>query len=246
LLLPVALAFGLTGMNGVAAAGDFRTPTGVIEMFTSQGCSSCPPADRVLAEVAQNRNVLALGWHVDYWDYLGWKDTFGLPQATKRQRAYAVSFGNKGVYTPQAVINGRVDVVGSRGKDVTEALSRMAGTEQGLPIVIGATVENGVIAIDVEPSAAAKGSMLWMVYYDKSRTVEVAAGENGGHSLTYVNIVRDMEMIGMVGDQPLHASFPMVELGRRGFEECALVLQSKRAGKPGAILGALVIENLPK
>lgn len=227
-------------------AGELRHASGVVELFTSQGCSSCPPADRVLAEVAQDRDVLALGWHVDYWDYLGWKDTFALAQATKRQRAYSISFGNKGVYTPQAVINGRVDVVGSRGKDVAGALERMAGTEHGLPIAIGASLENGVIAIRVEPSPAAKGSMLWIIYYDKSRTVAVEAGENVGHSLTYVNIVRDMEMIGMVGDQPLQASFPVAELGRRGFDECALVLQAKRGDKPGPILGALVIENLPK
>ena len=94
----------LIGSTPVSAA-EIVNPRGVVELFTSQGCSSCPPADRVLAEIAARGDMLALAWHVDYWDYIGWKDSFARPENAKRQRAYAASLGSKDVYTPQAIIN---------------------------------------------------------------------------------------------------------------------------------------------
>lgn len=232
--------------GGVAGAAELKRPRGVIELFTSQGCSSCPPADRVLAEIAAKGEVLALGWHIDYWDYLGWKDTFGLAKATKRQKAYSASLGTPGVYTPQAIVNGQVDVVGSRGQEVMEVLDRLAGPSAGLPVPITANEEAGILRISVQPGADATGSMLWMVYFDEKRTVTPKAGENRGHALEYTNVVRDMEMIGMVGDEPLQAAFPVADLAGRGYEGCALVLQKKKAGKPGAIVGALMINGLAR
>ena len=108
--------------SALAFAGDVKKPSGVVELFTSQGCSSCPPADAVLAELAEAGDVVALGYHVDYWDYLGWKDTLGSPENTARQYEYGKSFGDRSVYTPQAVINGRTHVNGAK----REAVARRA------------------------------------------------------------------------------------------------------------------------
>lgn len=227
---------------------EIRQPTGVVELFTSQGCSSCPPADRVMTELSKSRDTLALSWHVDYWDYLGWKDTFGSPESTKRQRAYAISLGSRSVYTPQAVINGRIDVVGSRGKAVSEALEKFAGTEKGLSAsAIEARADNGVLTVTVPHAPQSAGSTLWMVYFDHGSTVAVQRGENKGRSIVYSNVVRGMEMIGMVGDKPLVAEFRLQDMGQRGYDSCAIILQKKTAeGTPGPIVSALVVGDLPR
>ena len=107
-------------LAGVAAAGEAV----VVELFTSQGCSSCPPADRILGELAERDDVIALALHVDYWDYLGWKDEFASPQYTKRQRAYARAAGERTIYTPQMVIGGQDHVIGSRPMKVSQAIQK--------------------------------------------------------------------------------------------------------------------------
>jgi hypothetical protein len=219
-------------------------PDGVVELFTSQGCSSCPPADRVLAELAGRDDTLALAWHVDYWDYLGWKDIFANPQHTKRQKGYARSLAKPSVYTPQAIINGRLDVVGSRGKLVAQALDEMAGTQNGLTVQVGAEVEDGMLKIRIEHSPQAKDATLWMVYLDREREVEIVRGENRGRTLRYKNIVRDFEMIGMVHNQSLQTEFALQDIDRRGHDSCALLLQkTTEDGTPGPIVGAAFIRN---
>ena len=107
ILIALTLLAGLPFGQGAARAGDIETPAGVVELFTSQGCSSCPPADKALETLAREGKVVALAYHVDYWNYLGWADTMASKENTERQYAYARMFGRSGVYTPQAVINGR-------------------------------------------------------------------------------------------------------------------------------------------
>lgn len=246
LLLAVLLA-GVTGWAVRAPAAEIRQPSGVVELFTSQGCNSCPPADRVLYELSKEPDVLALAWHVDYWDYLGWKDTFASPAFTKRQRAYAVSLGNAGVYTPQAVVNGRLDVVGSRGLAVREALAKLARLDAGANVPISVTVSDGMLKIGVEATPQATDTVLWMVYYTDRASVEIGHGENAGRKLTYSNIVRDIEMIGMVKDRALQTEFQLMDIGRRGYDSCALILQKTTSeGGPGPIVGAAVITGLRK
>ena len=242
----LVLAASLAVMGVVPAnATDIKRPTGVIEMFTSQGCSSCPPADRVLSELAASEDTLALAWHVDYWDYLGWKDTFASPSNSDRQRAYARAMSKRSIYTPQAVINGRVDVVGSRGNSVMSALAKHAGTESGLTVPIQAKISGDMLSISVDNSPEAKGATLWMVYFDRSRTVDVERGENRGRTLTYFNIVRSIEMIGMVNDNALQTEFALSDITRRGHDSCALILQKKTAnGDPGPIVGAAFLRDI--
>jgi hypothetical protein len=235
----------IVAQSAVANAAEIVNPIGVVELFTSQGCSSCPPADRVLAELAERGDTLALAWHVDYWDYIGWKDSFARPENTKRQRAYAASLGSRDVYTPQAIINGHMGVVGSRGKDVTEALDRFAGGEGGLSVKIDAAISGDVIDIAIPANAESSNTTLWMVYFRDKARVNVERGELAGHTLDYTNIVGDVEMIGMVGDKPLQASFPLKDMGNRGYDSCALVLQKVTdKGTPGPIVGAAIIQGL--
>jgi hypothetical protein len=230
---------------GRSLSTEITNPRGVVELFTSQGCSSCPPADRVLADLVERDDMLALAWHVDYWDYLGWKDTFARPANTERQKAYARSLGKRSVYTPQAVINGRVDVVGSHGGAVVEAIDEFAGTENGLSVPIEASISGGTIKIRIDNSPLARGAKLWMVYFDKQRVVDVKRGENGGHKLKYSNIVRNMEMIGMVKDQALQTEFALDDIMRRGHDGCALILQKTTDnGDPGPIIGAAFLRDL--
>jgi len=113
----------------------------VVELFTSQGCSSCPPADKILSGYAKSNDVLALSWHVDYWNYLGWKDTFSKAEFTKRQRSYAVSFRRRGVYTPQAVVNGRNHAVGSQRSEIESLISTFQSNGQGLTVSVEVRME---------------------------------------------------------------------------------------------------------
>src|SRR5437764_7545823 len=132
-LLAIFAAGALTASNGAAA----ETRPVVIELFTSQGCSSCPPADRLLGELAQRPDVIALGFHIDYWDHLGWKDPLSSPAATRRQRDYALQFGRMQIYTPQLVVDGTGEAVGSDRAAVLAAL-RQAKPEAAAPVILAA------------------------------------------------------------------------------------------------------------
>ncbi|MFZ1814956.1 MAG: DUF1223 domain-containing protein [Rhizobiaceae bacterium] len=228
-----------------ARAAEIHQAKGVVELFTSQGCSSCPAADEVLKELADRKgDVLTLAWHVDYWDYLGWKDTFGSEQNSDRQRAYARSLGERQIYTPQAIINGRMHVVGSRSEAVNTALEEFEGTANGIQVPIEVRQDGDTLKISVAATAQSADATLWMVYYDDHRDVDVERGENRGQKLAYTNIVRAVEMIGMVKDRDIQTEFKLGELGRRGHDSCALILQKNTSeGTPGAIVGAAFIQN---
>ena len=236
----------LTGITTQpAAAVEVHQARGVVELFTSQGCSSCPPADRLLGEISRSGDTLALGWHVDYWDYLGWKDTFDNPAFTARQRAYSRSFGDRQVYTPQAVINGRIHVVGSRRGAVLDSVDKFDGTANGLSVPIEAEAANGVLKIRIPVTPQAAGATLYMVYYTEQAAVDVKRGENSGKRITYNNIVRNMEMIGMVKDRELQTEFDLADMKRRGYTSCALILQkTTKQGTPGPIVGAAFLRDV--
>lgn len=230
-----------------AAAADIRQPDGVVEMFTSQGCSSCPPADAVVTGIARDGRTLALAWHVDYWDYLGWKDIFAKRAHSDRQRAYARAFGEAQVYTPQAIVNGRTHVVGSDGAAVLAKVERLAGDGKGMVVPIDATLDGDALRVRIPGSAAAEGATLWMIYLRDHADVDVTRGENSGRKLGYSNIVEAVEMLGMVHGGDLKAEFRLRDLAARGHDSCALLLQAAAAGgAPGPILGAALIGKLRK
>lgn len=176
----------------------------VVELFTSEGCSSCPPADRLLAELAERRRrgdqVLTLGFHVDYWDYLGWREPFGDPAWTARQRTYASAFGARALYTPQAVVNGTTDVVGSRGRELRKAVDVALRRPSVALSATAVRVSNGFV---VEPwfgtGSQPSGTSLSAVLVQSSASSRVLAGENAGRTLDHVDIVRSLTVAGSDG-----------------------------------------------
>lgn len=190
----IRLSLLLSALFAATAARAAPRPV-VLELFTSQSCSSCPPADALLADLAVSRtDVLALDFHVDYWNYLSWRDRFSLPAATARQRAYAASLGAE-VYTPQMVIDGTAQAVGSDRAGVTAALARAraAAAQQSPETTPSLTLTNrdGRLAVDV--GAAAAAGKLLLVGFDPVHVTQVDAGENAGRTLTEVNVVRSLK-----------------------------------------------------
>src|SRR6267378_2793106 len=163
----------------------------VVELFTSQGCSSCPPADTYLGELTQRRDVLALAFHVDYWDDLGWRDRFGLPDAVERQRAYAKVLRLSSVYTPQVVIDGQDNFVGSDVKSIGRALT---GNRNGVAVVL--SVRDGEVLIDLDAPRQAAPSDVLLVSYLRTAVSAIGRGENAGRTLKEFNIVRDFHSLG--------------------------------------------------
>jgi hypothetical protein len=185
--LTVAGLFG-SGVSGQSAAKADPQPV-VIELFTSQGCSSCPPADELLAELGNRDDVIPLALHVDYWDYIGWKDRFAAPEFSKRQRGYARAGGWKMIYTPQMVVMGVEDVVGSKPERVGELISKYAGQDGPLDLTLvrrGDRVEIRIVA-----DGAVRPCDIHVVRYEPSERVTIKRGENAGRSITYTHIVRD-------------------------------------------------------
>jgi hypothetical protein len=188
----VLMGAGLAGLGGMPAwAMPGRRPV-VVELFTSQGCSSCPPADALLAELARTRaDVLPLAFHVTYWDRLGWPDRFALPAATARQRGYAAIAGVGTVYTPQMVVDGVTDVVGSDRPRVLSAIGR-AAREVAVPV----RLVRGREGLTVEVGAGAGSGLVLLVGFDPEHRTPVARGENAGRVLVEANIVRSLPELG--------------------------------------------------
>jgi hypothetical protein len=188
-----------------AAAEQPRRPV-VVELFTSQGCSSCPPADAFLAELARDRtDVLPLGFHVTYWNGLGWRDPFSLDAATARQRHYAALLSADGVYTPQMVIDGRHDVVGSDRAAVLAAIRAAADKAPAGP-ELRLTRQAGSVTLD---AGGGQGrATLWLIGYDHEHRTAIGRGENSGRSLLEANIVRGIVEAGVWTGGSLHVSLP--------------------------------------
>jgi hypothetical protein len=228
----LSLAVSAARAEGTEAAGDGQRLRGVVEFFTSQGCNSCPPADRLAEELTTDPSLIILSWHVQYWDFLGWRDTLGLPQADARQRAYAALFNARSVYTPQAVVNGAEGMVGSRQALVAAALGQLPP-----PLAIRLEAENGVLSIslpDVENDARA---LIEIIRFAPSRNVTIERGENAGETITYANTVTAVEQAGAWTGTAQKFDVPLVsETGDTGVVVLARALGAD--GRPGAIIAA--------
>jgi len=221
---PLLLAPALLVASRAEAAN--TAPRLVVELFTSQSCSSCPPADDVLAELAAHRpDVLALSLHVTYWNRLGWRDPFSLTAATERQRRYAASLGHGEVYTPQLVVQGWRDVVGSNRGAVAAALAAAP------PLRVPVTLEAGATEVAIGLGAGAAGAIPWLLGFDARHETRVAGGENGGRRLSHVQVVRSL--------QPLDAATGAggrIQAPRPAGERVAVLLQAA----DGRLIGAAV------
>ncbi|WP_424986627.1 DUF1223 domain-containing protein [Microbulbifer sp. S227A] len=177
----------------------------VVELFTSQGCASCPPADAILHRLAARDDVIALALHVDYWDYIGWKDEYALATNARRQRGYADVGGRDMIYTPQMIINGVDDVVGAHAMDVAEIIERQKARKP--EIALSATRRGSQLSIRAERlGQSPAGSMsVQLVRFSPLRTVRITRGENAGHELDYANVVDAWSVLGeWDGRAPLH------------------------------------------
>jgi hypothetical protein len=175
----------------------------LLELFTSQSCSSCPPADALLAELAQQPGLLALDLHVDYWNGIGWRDPYSSPQYTARQQAYAAQFGDSEVYTPALVVDGGQIVVGS-DRDAVRAAIAAARARPAIPMRLRRDGD-GLIA-EADPGQGT--ATLWLAGTASSRTTQVRGGENGGRTLTEANIVLSLTPVGHWSGQALSAHLP--------------------------------------
>ena len=186
---------GLSAWAAVGLAATLAGPVSaegpvVVELFTSQGCSACPPADALLAELSERADVVALGLHVDYWDYLGWTDRFGDAANTRRQRGYVAGLGERSVYTPQIVIDGAASTVGSRREEVLEEIALAAAAPDAAELALSRDGDG--LVVEVRPRAAfeATARLLYFIY-ERPVRVRVRAGENAGRTVVYHNVVRD-------------------------------------------------------
>ena len=213
-----ACAFALLDLT--AAAGAAERPV-VVELFTSQGCSSCPPANANLIRLAQRKDVLALSFSVTYWDRLGWKDVFGKPEFTERQAVYEPALGQSGPFTPQMVVNGRLSTVGQRLGDV-EGLIASASADKGPEI----SLTGGKVSISAG-KAPSGGADVWLARYDpKTVAVPVARGENGGRTLPHANVVHELRRIGEWNGDAVTLPSPPDASGLK----IAVLVQGRRGG----------------
>lgn len=228
----VLAALSLIGLPVSAQAAPQARPPIVLELFTSQGCSSCPPADELLQRLAREGGVLVLSRPVTYWDDLGWKDTLALPENTSKQRAYQANLsGRPGVYTPQLVIDGRWGGVGSDERAIRNAM-RAAQAKPPLANVKAARLPGGKLSVTVTGGA---GADVLLVGYAPSSEVAIWRGENGGTRVIYTNVVRGEARLGKAGAEAKTFEADLAKLSAKGATRFAILVQQ---GSAGAILGA--------
>jgi hypothetical protein len=213
-------------------------PRAVIELFTSQGCSSCPAADKLLGELAADPSLVPISVPIDYWDYLGWKDTLADPRNTARQKAYAHVRGDGQVYTPQVVVNGSLHVLGSDRAAIELAIakSRKNGAMSLPPVTLA--VGDGRLDVAIPDAEGRAVAEVWLFGLVKAATISIGRGENKGRAITYHNVVRRWIKLGDWNGKRNSWSIPMQTLKGDGIDEAAVLVQSGTAEKPKTILGA--------
>jgi hypothetical protein len=236
---------GALGACAIATAVAAETaassqPRAIVELFTSQGCSSCVAADAYFAELAGRKDVVALSFHVDYWDYLGWRDTLGDPAHTERQRDYAAAHGSRRVYTPQIVVNGAEDFVGSDRRAVDGAIAQSS-------LVVPVTIRRGEGTLEIEVAAWPKPhpvpATIRLALLTSEAEVAIARGENAGKTIEYYNVVRALRPVGMWDGGAVKITLPEHEIMPAGIDGCAIIVQEDQPNGPGAIIGAAWLGN---
>lgn len=232
-----ASILALSCLAAIGSAG--AEPRAVIELFTSQGCSSCPAADNLLAEIAHDPNVVAMTLAVDYWDYIGWKDTLAIASHTDRQRAYAKVRGDRQVYTPQAVINGIAHALGSDRAAIGRIIKRTheTATPLTLPVQMKIATDKLTIAVPAARNENNSGEV-WLCPISKAVAVAIGRGENSGRTVTYTNVVRRWIKLGDWRGKPETFNVALKDVQHGDIDSVAVVLQGGVAGAPRLMLGA--------
>ena len=233
----IALMISANAYAGAAAA-----QLSVVELFTSQGCSSCPPADALLGRLSVRKDLVALTFPVDYWDYLGWKDTLASPAYSARQRSYARARGDGQVYTPQIVIGGKAHVVGSHTSAVKKAILKSAKRDTGsVSLTMHTEGDTIIITAGAAPKGArVKPATIWLALVKKSATVKIRRGENRGSTITYHRVVKTMTPVGQWTGEKVTIKLPKNHLQSTDADGCTVLLQQDQAGP---IIAAAEMKN---
>jgi hypothetical protein len=240
-LLAIAATALIAAAPGYAAGPDRPQPRAVIELFTSQGCSSCPPADALMVELSRNAELVPLTMPVTYWDYLGWKDTLGKDSFAKRQKLYSKARGDGQVYTPQAVVNGAAHMIGSDKAGIARAVAEHP--ETGFAARVSLEEEAGNLRIHVAPTAGAGDARggIWLLPTTRLVTVPITRGENQGKTISYVNVVRGLMRIGDWDGKDATITVPLATTKAPEADSYVVLVQAEQPGRygqlPAAILG---------
>lgn len=222
------------GMWAAIAAPAFAESVVVVELYTSQGCSSCPPADALFQTLAKDPRVIPLALHVDYWDYIGWADTLASPKFTERQKSYARAIGSRTIYTPQMIVGGTERVEGNDPSEVSAHIAAHLAGHSPVTLVVERQGDRLVIRVEADPPLTAP-VRVQLVRYRPEETVEIGRGENAGKTISYRNIVTSWENLGdWPGDAPLDLIAPV-----QGGDPAVVIVQEKG---PATILAAARVE----
>jgi hypothetical protein len=224
-----ALGLGAAAFAWPALAQAETDKPVLVELFTSQGCSSCPAADRLAKSLAQNKSIIVVSLNVDYWDYLGWRDTLAKPQYSQRQYDYAKTRGDGAVYTPQMVVNGRTHVVGSNKGEVENHLKLARATP--LPAVIGLELSKADISVEIAASSAVQGATLWLMAISPSVEQKIERGENAGDKIEYTNVVRNLANAATMNGQMYKKTWKRDVVMMNGSTQLVAILQNGIGGE---------------
>lgn len=237
----IAYLVALTLLGSTADPADALAETrGVIELFTSQGCSSCPPADRLLGQLAANPSVVAMSLPIDYWDYLGWHDTLASPGNSARQRAYARMRGDREIYTPQLVINGTVHVPGGDQAAVAHAMAEAQAQSRTPSVPVTIAVGGGGLNVTVAAAATENSGEVWLCEISRAVLVKINRGENGGRTVTYHNVVRRRVKLGDWNGELGRYNLPVASIENDDVDTVAVIVQAGSVNDPGAMLGGTI------
>ena len=240
----LALAFAVVAPSSSMLAQEggidppFPPPKTVLELYTSQGCDTCPPADAILKSYAQRDDVIALTIPVDIWDYLGWKDTLASEKNSERQKVYAKTRGDGAIYTPQLIVNGMMHVSGRNPRDIEKAILLTDAVLKPIRVPIRFWHQRNTIYIEAGAAPAdtnLKSATIWLAVVQKSAKVPIDTGDNKGKTLTYTNVVREMTPVGQWNGKAMSIQLARNAIMRPDTQASVVLLQEGRAGP---ILGA--------
>lgn len=242
-LLLGACAFVAAGaLHSSAASPPAPGPEPVLaELFTSQGCSSCPAADQIWADLQKRKDLVAISFNIDYWDYIGWKDTLAHRENTLRQQAYAKAMASRQVYTPQVIIDGKSDAVGNERRELLASLDARVAQTRGKRLPVRLTQSGNIVQIHVPAGTTADPATVWIAHTSSVRKVTITLGENSGRTMTYTNVVRDLASAGTWNGQAMTLQVP-VQPRDKG-EVTDGVAAWVQLGSHGQVLGAAQIRT---
>ncbi|WP_438278897.1 DUF1223 domain-containing protein [Nitrobacter sp.] len=237
--------FGVCALGVCASVAVVRPtladPRAVVELFTSQGCSSCPAADKILGDLSKDPSIVAMSMPIDYWDYLGWKDTLADNRFTARQKAYSLMRGDRDVYTPQVIVNGSAHVIGNDREAIDTAVRDTRKNEEVMSVPVSMAISGKQLNVSVASARADHPSdhgEIWICAIAKAVPIAIGRGENGGREVTYHNVVRSWLKVGDWTGKAGTWAVPIENIARDGVDAAVVYVQDGNRDRPGLMLGA--------